>query len=147
MSDAQLPCQMYWRLPDLMAKRNQMSHVEMARALEADGAHVISRTQVGRLVARPPTNLSFALIGALCRILECSPNELFGWIPAPAKTDLNPVLTKIAEQGREQVGTERVPAPPTLPAGTRRLDELTRARVVGPAARALPAHALAKKPK
>lgn len=147
MNETSAVGQIHWCLPELMAQRNQMSQAEMARALEADGAHVISRTQVGRMATRSPTNVSLALIGSLCRILECSPNELLGWQSPPTAKDLNPVMTGIAEQGRLALGPNPVPPLPELPAEAPRLDELTRARVVGPPARALPAHAVSSKPK
>lgn len=144
---AQTHCQMRWRLRELMALRNHMTQTELTRALEADGAHAISRTQVGRLTARPPKAISLALIGSLCRIFDCSPDDLFGWEPAPPQADLNPLMTGIAEQARSQLGVDRVPNPPQLPDGTPRLDPHSRARVVGPTVRALPAHPLSRKSK
>ena len=147
MSDSPAPGQIVWRLRELMAQRNQMSQSEMARALESDGAHPISRTQVGRMMARVPTNLPVALIAALCRILKCSPDELFGWQSPPPAVDLNPLLTAIGQQGRERRGAAHVPDVPRLPGDAPQLDEHDRARIVGPAARALPAHVLARKPK
>lgn len=133
-----------WRLAELMAQRNHMTQVELAAALAQDGAHPISRTQVGRLMHGGPTIVSVALIGALCRILQCSPNALFGWVDIPVAEPS--LLDRIAQQGRQR-GVQRVPALPALPEETPRLSDAERAQIVGPKARALPAHALTRKQK
>lgn len=137
----------HWMLPVLMAQRNHMNQAELVQALEKDGAHVISRTQVWRMVNKSPAKISLDLIGALCRILQCTPNDLFGWEASPPSRDLNPTLTQIAEHGQQYIGAEAVPPLPDLPQGTRRLDEGERARVVGPPAQAFRAHPLSEKSK
>lgn len=144
-TDASAPGRITWRLGELMAQRNHMSQAELERALIEDGAHVISRTQVGRLVRNGPEIVSLALIGALCRILQCSPDTLFGWVDPPAKVERTPLMNLIAAQGTR--GAERVPAVPSLPGESPRLSEADRARIVGPPARALPTNALLRKPK
>lgn len=132
-----------WRLGELLSKRPDLTYQAIADALEKDGAHPISRTQVGRLATTPPQNTAIALIGALCRILRCTPNDLLGWESVPYR-EPRPGLAAIREQGRQAAASGRVAKAAALSADSPRLDETERARVVGPRVRAMPTHPLAR---
>ena len=135
-----------WRLDELVAAHGGLSNQALADALRADGAHVIGRPQVGRLIAHAPQSAPIALIGALCRILDCSPNDLLGWDPTP-KVERRPAMATIAQRGRAAAQSGRIATPEAALAGLPVLSESERARLVGPPVRAMPTHPLARKGK
>ena len=64
-----------WRLRELMAARGLFMTSEMLPLLKARGIE-LSREQVYRIVTSTPQRLSLDLLGALCSILDCTPNDL-----------------------------------------------------------------------
>lgn len=64
-----------WNLRSVMADRGMYQTTDMQRALSAEGM-VLSREQVYRIVTRVPSRLNTDLLVALCRILDCEPNDL-----------------------------------------------------------------------
>ena len=136
-----------WRLPDLMRARNHMSGTELSRALTRDGAHPLTSSRVNRMLARPPETVALTLVGALCRILSCTPDELFGYaVPDSAQVN-RPVMTALQEANRKTAVSGGVPSSPELPAEMPRLTDSARALVVGPRLRALKAHPLSRESK
>lgn len=67
-----------WRLRELLAQRELYQTTELVPLLAAQGV-VLSREQVYRLVTTTPRRLNIEVLGALCTILECSPNDLIGF--------------------------------------------------------------------
>lgn len=132
-----------WRLSELLFERGGMTHKAVAAALTKDGAHPVSRTQIGRLAAATPHNVSFELIGALCRVLNCTPNELFGWTQVPM-ADRRPLMTAIKNQSRKLAATGQMPQAPIAADDAPALTAEQRRRVVGPSVHAMPNHPLAR---
>lgn len=64
-----------WSLRSVMADRGMFQTTDMQRALAAEGVQ-LSREQVYRIVTRPPARLNIELLIALCRVLDCTPNDL-----------------------------------------------------------------------
>lgn len=131
-----------WRLREIVAGGPNASHGVLAAALAKDGAHPISRSQVCRLLNAAPQQVPVALIGALCRILQVSPNELLGWVPSQPSN--NSGLQQIRQRGR-QAATQCKIAQRGAP-DAKRLDapDGERANIVGPRVRAMPTHPLAR---
>lgn len=65
-----------WNLRALMFDRGMFKTNDIHEPLREHGID-ISREQLFRLVTRPPVRLRVDIIGALCSILECTPNDLF----------------------------------------------------------------------
>ncbi|MDN5780609.1 MAG: helix-turn-helix transcriptional regulator [Luteimonas sp.] len=135
-----------WHLRELVAAHGQYTLQGLANALVEDGAHPLSRTQVSRLVSGTPGAVSIELIGALCRLLDCTPNLLFDWDPAP-KVERHPQMAALIASGRAAAQTGRLAAADAVRAGLPPLSDEDRARLVGPPARALPTHPLAREGK
>ncbi len=133
-----------WRLSELLFERGGMTHKAVADALSRDGAHPVSRTQVGRLAAATPHAINFELIGALCRILKCTPNDLFGWTQVPV-ADRRPLMNAIKNQSRKLAATGQMPQATAAADGAPALTAEQRRQVVGPTVRAMPNHPLARK--
>lgn len=64
-----------WRLRELMADRGLYMTTEIVPLLKEQGIE-LSREQIYRIATRPPQRLSLELLGALCEILKCTPNDL-----------------------------------------------------------------------
>jgi DNA-binding Xre family transcriptional regulator len=64
-----------WRLRELMAERGLFMTTEIVPLLKAQGID-LSREQVYRIATGVPQRLSLDLLGALCSILECTPDDL-----------------------------------------------------------------------
>lgn len=133
-----------WRLSELLFERGGMTHKAVADALTRDGAHPVSRTQVGRLAAAAPHAINFELVGALCRILKCTPNDLFGWTQVPV-ADRRPLMTAIKSQSRKLAATGQMPQAPAPAEGATALTDEQRRQVVGPTVHSMPNHPLARK--
>lgn len=58
-----------------MAERQMWKTSDLAPLLAAEGV-VLSLAQVYRLVAKAPERLSLEILVALCRIFDCTPNDL-----------------------------------------------------------------------
>jgi len=65
-----------WNLRRLMFERGLYKTNDILEPLHEYGID-ISREQLFRLVTKPPVRLRVDVIGALCAILECTPNDLF----------------------------------------------------------------------
>lgn len=64
-----------WNLRELLAQRGIFMTSDLQPLLAERGID-LSREQVYRLVTQTPQRLSTATLSALCRILECTPNDL-----------------------------------------------------------------------
>lgn len=69
-----------WNLRSLMAAAGMFQTTDLIAPLRAQGVQ-LSREQVFRLVTKTPERLNVEVFAALCRILECTPNDLIE-IPA-----------------------------------------------------------------
>ena len=73
-----------WHLRLRMAERGMYATTELVPLLAERGVH-LSREQVYRLVTSPPQRLSMDVLGALCDILGCAPNDLIGVVVVNAQ--------------------------------------------------------------
>lgn len=64
-----------WNLRPLMAAAGMFQTTDLIAPLRAQGVQ-LSREQVFRLVTKTPERLNVEVFAALCRILECTPNDL-----------------------------------------------------------------------
>lgn len=91
-----------------MAERGLYMTTEIVPRLKSHGIE-LSREQIYRIATHTPQRLSLELLGALCEILECAPNDLIqfkkisqhreavGQNPdTPSLTDISPIRAKIA---------------------------------------------------
>jgi DNA-binding Xre family transcriptional regulator len=97
-----------WRLREVMAERGLFMTTELIPLLKPHGVE-LSREQIYRIATSVPQRLSLDLLGALCEVLECSPNDLIqykrvskrkravgGGAPEPkALKDIHPVEARI----------------------------------------------------
>lgn len=67
-----------WRLTELMRRQGLRSAKDLQLALQARGLQ-LSHTQVWRLTQTPPEKIRIDLLEALLSVLQCSPQQLFGW--------------------------------------------------------------------
>lgn len=123
------PHTLTWHLAEWMAYRDIVSFAELGRALSGVG-YTTTAVHAARL-AQIPSRLSLPMLDALCQVLGCTPGDLVRGIGQPPPIKLKPKRTSNALPE---------PAPQRLP-------DSIRARVVGPAIRALQAHALARPPQ
>lgn len=73
-----------WRLRQVMAAAGMFQTTDLIEPLRAQGVQ-LSREQVFRLVTKTPERLNVEVFAALCRILDCTPNDLIEIPPAQAK--------------------------------------------------------------
>lgn len=78
-----------WNLRMIMAEKGMYQTTDLRRALLAEGLQ-LSREQVYRTVTRPPSRLSLELLVALCKILDCTPNDLIEVADNRASQPLKP---------------------------------------------------------
>jgi DNA-binding Xre family transcriptional regulator len=71
-----------WRLRLLMAERGMFKPGELGPRLAEHGVR-LSDSQVWRLVTGKPERLNLRTLVALCRILDCEPNDLIRPVEAP----------------------------------------------------------------
>ena len=71
-----------WRLHAVMADRGIKFAKDLQDALARDGCPV-SASSISRLVYQEPKQLDIRLLGSLCRVLACTPDELL--VPRRAK--------------------------------------------------------------
>jgi len=81
-----------WMLRPLLAERGLHSYAELSPLLAEQGAP-LSESQVWRLLTGKPERLNLHTLMALCRILDCTPNDLIRPLEAP---------TKVAPRARAQ---------------------------------------------
>lgn len=142
MSDQSKKPDVTWHLRELVAAQPNQSHGVLAAALAQDGAHPISRSQVYRLLSAAPQQIPLGLIGALCRVLGASPNDLFGWeLAQPPKAT---GLQGIRQRGRRAAALCKIATTDTSGETTPGLSEAQRAKLVGPRVHAMPTHPLSR---
>lgn len=73
-----------WNLRSMMAAAGMFQTTDLIAPLRAQGVQ-LSREQVFRLVTKTPERLNVEVFAALCRILECTPNDLIE-IPTKAQS-------------------------------------------------------------
>ena len=69
------PYTVTWNLRQLMATQNLFKTTDLVPLLAEKGV-ALSREQVFRLVTQTPIRLNLDVLGALCEILTCTPNDL-----------------------------------------------------------------------
>jgi DNA-binding Xre family transcriptional regulator len=84
-----------WMLRPLLAERGIHSYAELAPLLAQHGVS-LSETQVWRLFTGKPERLNLHTLMVLCRILDCTPNDLIKAVEVSAK----PARRAVAEGGR-----------------------------------------------
>lgn len=73
-----------WRLRPLLAERGVRSYAELAPLLAQHGVS-LSESQVWRLFTGKPERLNLHTLMVLCRILDCTPNDLIRPVEVAAK--------------------------------------------------------------
>lgn len=71
-----------WRLHAVMADRGIKFAKDLQQALARDGC-TVSGSSISRLVYQEPKQLDLKLLSSLCRVLDCTPDELL--VPRRAK--------------------------------------------------------------
>ncbi len=71
-----------WRLHAVMADRGIKFAKDLRQALALDGC-TVSASSISRLVYQEPKQLDIKLLSSLCRVLDCTPDELL--VPRRAK--------------------------------------------------------------
>jgi len=74
-----------WMLRPLLAERGIHSYAELAPLLGQHGVS-LSETQVWRLFTGKPERLNLHTLMVLCRILDCTPNDLIKPVEVPVRT-------------------------------------------------------------
>ena len=64
-----------WRLHAVMADRGIKFAKDLQQALARDGC-IVSASSISRLVYQEPKQLDLKLLSSLCRVLDCTPDEL-----------------------------------------------------------------------
>ena len=73
-----------WMLRPLLAERGMHSYAELAPLLAEHGVR-LSESQVWRLFTGKPERLNLHTLMVLCRILDCTPNDLIKPVEAPVE--------------------------------------------------------------
>ena len=79
--------QIEWRLRKVMASRNVWNATELRELLVQRAGFELSLQSVDVLIKKQPVQVKVATLKALCKTLQCTPNELFG-IDAPRDVSL-----------------------------------------------------------
>ncbi|MDN3309349.1 helix-turn-helix transcriptional regulator [Microbacterium oryzae] len=72
-----------WQLRQVMATAGMFHTTDLIDPLREQGVS-LSREQIYRLVTKTPERLNVEVLAALCRILDCTPNDLIDVAPAAA---------------------------------------------------------------
>jgi DNA-binding Xre family transcriptional regulator len=72
-----------WQLRQVMATAGMFQTTDLIEPLREQGVH-LSREQIYRLVSKTPERLNIEVLAALCRILDCTPNDLIEITPVAA---------------------------------------------------------------
>lgn len=64
-----------WKLRQIMATSGMFNTTDLIEPLQDQGVQ-LSREQIYRLVTKTPERLNVEVLAALCRILDCTPNDL-----------------------------------------------------------------------
>jgi DNA-binding Xre family transcriptional regulator len=73
-----------WMLRPLLAERGVRSYAELSPLLAKHGVN-LSESQVWRLFTGKPERLNLHTLMVLCRILDCTPNDLIKPVEVAAK--------------------------------------------------------------
>jgi DNA-binding Xre family transcriptional regulator len=73
-----------WMLRPLLAERGIHSYAELQPLLAQHGVS-LSESQVWRLFTGKPERLNLHTLMVLCRIIDCTPNDLIKPLEVPAK--------------------------------------------------------------
>jgi DNA-binding Xre family transcriptional regulator len=87
-----------WMLRPLLAERGVHSYAELSPLLAEHGVN-LSESQVWRIFTGKPERLNLHTLMVLCRILDCTPNDLIKPAEAPAQAS-----SRAAELGGKGVG-------------------------------------------
>lgn len=103
-----------WMLRPLLAERGIHSYAELSPLLAGHGVH-LSESQVWRLFTGKPERLNLHTLMVLCRILDCTPNDLIKPAVKPARAapraraqggkgvgELKPKRARIRPSGRHR---------------------------------------------
>ncbi|MGO9320246.1 MAG: helix-turn-helix domain-containing protein [Solirubrobacteraceae bacterium] len=73
-----------WMLRPLLAEHGVHSYAELARLLAEQGVN-LSESQVWRIFTGKPERLNLHTLMVLCRILDCTPNDLIKPVTQPVR--------------------------------------------------------------
>ncbi len=76
MTDADNPGRIGWRLRMAAAERGIWSAAELRRALRDRAGYELTSASVSALLTGQPREVRLATLAALCRALDCAPNDL-----------------------------------------------------------------------
>lgn len=71
-----------WMLRQIMVQRGIWKGTELARLLEEKAGYHLSAPSISALLNEQPKQMKAATLDALCTALECTPNDLWVYIPA-----------------------------------------------------------------
>ncbi len=77
MTDVENPGRIGWRLRMAAAERGIWSAAELRRLLLERAGYELTAASVGALLTGQPREVRLATLSALCRALDCAPNDLF----------------------------------------------------------------------
>jgi len=103
-----------WMLRPLLAERGVHSYAELSPLLAEHGVH-LSESQVWRIFTGKPERLNLHTLMVLCRILDCTPNDLIKPASKPAKA-----TSRARAQGGEGVGDLKPKRARIRPSGSHR---------------------------
>jgi len=99
-----------WNLRQVMAENGMFQTIELVEPLRQRGVEM-SRQMVHRVVTKAPQRINVDVLGALCDILDCTPNDLLELrheqihqAPAVGDTgpgigDLRPIRARVRRPG------------------------------------------------
>ncbi|SDS34538.1 DNA-binding transcriptional regulator, XRE family [Brevibacterium sandarakinum] len=97
-----------WQLRQVMAAAGMFQTTDLIEPLREQGVQ-LSREQIYRLVSKTPERLNIEVLAALCRILDCTPNDLIE--VAPVATARVPRAVGEPRSSGPSIGTLRpIPA-------------------------------------
>ncbi|MGA8943531.1 MAG: helix-turn-helix transcriptional regulator [Thermoactinomyces sp.] len=70
-----------WMLRQVMAQRGIWKGTELSRLLEEKAGYHLSAPSISALLNGQPKQMKTATLDALCTALECTPNDLWVYIP------------------------------------------------------------------
>jgi DNA-binding Xre family transcriptional regulator len=103
-----------WMLRPLLAEHGVHSYAELSPLLAEHGV-VLSESQVWRIFTGKPERLNLHTLMVLCRILDCTPNDLIKPTIKPAKA-----AARAGAQGGKGVGDLKPKRARIRPSGGKR---------------------------
>lgn len=70
-----------WMLRQVIAKREIWTGVELARLLKEKADYNLSPASISALLTSQPKQMKCETLDALCTTLECTPNDLWVYVP------------------------------------------------------------------